>query len=45
MTLNQYFKGAPLFDVEFLKNDTRQTRYYRRLIDSEMWPIELYRRQ
>ena len=46
MTPNPNFKGTSLFDVEYLRNDTRYTHgYYRPLIQSNMWPIELCHRQ
>ena len=39
-------KGTPLFDVEYLGKDARQMHgQYRPLIESDMWPIELCRRQ
>jgi len=46
MSVNPNFKGTPLFDVEYLRNDTRQTHgYYTALIESVMWPIKLCYRQ
>jgi len=43
---NPDFKGMrPLFDVEYLRNDTRLTRvYYSAVIESDMWSIELCHR-
>ena len=46
MTINPDFKGTPLFDIEYLRNDTRQTRgYCKQLIESgrlcvAQFPIE-----
>jgi len=43
MTINQYFKGTPLLDVDYIGNDIRQTRgYCRPLIISNIWPIPNY---
>jgi len=42
MTPISDFKSSPLFDVEYLRSDVRWTNcYYRPLIESDMWPIEL----
>ena len=45
MTLNDPkpdFNGMPLFNVEYLRNNMRQTHdYYRALTESDMWPTEL----
>ena len=39
------FKVIPLFDVEYLRNDTRRTGYCKPVIKSDMWPTELCHRQ
>ena len=43
MTVSPDFKGTPSFDVEYLKNNTRWTHCWSRLlIESDIWrPIEL----
>ena len=42
MTHYPDFKDTPLFDVEYLGNDTRQTHgYCRPLIERDLWPSEL----
>jgi len=42
MTPNPDFKGMPIFNVEYLRNDTRQILgYYIPLLESDMWSIEL----
>jgi len=49
MTINSVFKGMPLFDVEYLRNNTRiqdrymTTRVSRLLTKRDTWLNEFYR--
>jgi len=49
MTSNPDLKGMPIFEIEYLRNGSRQIHSnYRQLIESDMWhmwPIELYHHQ
>jgi len=44
--MNPHFKGTPLFDIEYIINDTGQTRgFCKPLVESNMWHTELCHRR